>query len=61
MVQGAKLRIDPHLPIYLQQVAKSSAQKTKEQEERDLDYGVMSEVIGMVICLVVIAVVAALS
>jgi hypothetical protein len=100
IVQGTKLRVDPHLvrhnvakctrgaavgrsrraaadaalvslppfclflcaqPIFIQQLAKSSAEKSAEKAARDMDFSVLSEVIGMALCLIVIALIAALS
>jgi len=60
IAQGTLLRVDPHLPIYVAQLQKTTAEKKAEQQEK-MHYGVVSEVVGMVVCLLVIAIIAALS
>lgn len=59
VVQGTHLRVDSHLPVYIQQQQKTSKEKKEEDEERG--YGIVTEVIGMVIVLLLIAVIAAMS
>jgi len=61
VVLGTKLRVDPHLPIFLQQLAKSREEKNADEAARAMDFSVLSEVVAMAICLIVIALIAALT
>jgi hypothetical protein len=59
IVQGTHLRVDAHLPVFIQQHQKSSADKKTDEAQRGS--GILTEVVGMVIVLIVVAVIAALS
>ena len=64
IVQGTKLRVDPHLPVYLQQLQKNRGGAKAAQDggaEEEKSWGIVSEDVGMVLCLIIIAVLAAIS
>lgn len=57
ITQGTHLRVDAHLPVFIQQLQKTTAEKTEEEEDKG--YGILTEVLGMVVVMLLIAVVAA--
>lgn len=59
IVQGTHLRVDAHLPVFIQQHQKSNSEKKEEEAQRGS--GILTEVVGMVIVLLVVAVIAALT